>query len=151
MSFLDAVASPSTYPCQWVGQWVSEWFIVSDCTCSWWWWWWWCTCSWWWFLRNLTRLVARGGKSALIFKLLTVRPNLGSKLQMEWSDPNFFGRKIQLGKFPHFIGWNGGGALEQVALNVNQSSLSPNSMDCSNLFDLVQIEVHPKLVGFLHC
>ena len=51
-----------------------------------------------------------------------------------------------MGKFPHFIGWNGGGALEQVALNVNQSSLSPNSMDCSNLFDLVQIEVHPKLV-----
>ena len=28
--FLDAIASPSTYPCQWVGQWVSEWFIVSD-------------------------------------------------------------------------------------------------------------------------
>ena len=27
---LDAIASTSTYPCQWVGQWVSEWFIVSD-------------------------------------------------------------------------------------------------------------------------
>ena len=28
--FLDALAPPSTYPCQWVRQWVSESFIVSD-------------------------------------------------------------------------------------------------------------------------
>ena len=28
--FLDAIASPSTYPCQWVGQSVSQWVIVSD-------------------------------------------------------------------------------------------------------------------------
>ena len=32
--FLDAIASPSTYPCQWVSEWVSEWvgqwLIVSD-------------------------------------------------------------------------------------------------------------------------
>ena len=28
--FLDAKASPTTYPCQSVGQWVSEWVIVSD-------------------------------------------------------------------------------------------------------------------------
>ena len=24
VEFLDAIASPSTYSCQWVGQWVSE-------------------------------------------------------------------------------------------------------------------------------
>ena len=30
MTFLDAIASPSSYPCQSVGQWVSESFIVSD-------------------------------------------------------------------------------------------------------------------------
>ena len=28
-SFLDAIASPSSYPCQSVGQWVSEWVIDS--------------------------------------------------------------------------------------------------------------------------
>ena len=28
--FLDAIASPSTYPCQSVSEWVSEWVIVSD-------------------------------------------------------------------------------------------------------------------------
>ena len=26
--FLDAIASPSTYPCQWVGQWVGQWYRV---------------------------------------------------------------------------------------------------------------------------
>ena len=54
-----------------------------------------CTCSWWWFLRNLTRLVARGGKSALIFKLLTIRPNLGSKLK-------FFRQVDPVGKISTF-------------------------------------------------
>ena len=28
--FLDAIASPSSYPCGWVGEWVSQWLIVSD-------------------------------------------------------------------------------------------------------------------------
>ena len=28
--FLDAIASPSTYPCQSVSEWVSQWVIVSD-------------------------------------------------------------------------------------------------------------------------
>ena len=28
--FLDAIASPSSYPCQWVSEWVSQWLIVSD-------------------------------------------------------------------------------------------------------------------------
>ena len=28
--FLDAMASPNTYTCQWVGRWVRQWFIVSD-------------------------------------------------------------------------------------------------------------------------
>ena len=28
--FLDAIASPSSYPCQWVSQSVSEWWLVSD-------------------------------------------------------------------------------------------------------------------------
>ena len=27
--FLDAIASPRSYPCQWLGQWVSQWLIVS--------------------------------------------------------------------------------------------------------------------------
>ena len=30
LQFLDAIASPSTYPCQSVGEWVSESFIISD-------------------------------------------------------------------------------------------------------------------------
>ena len=29
-AFLDAVESPSSYPCHSLGQWVSQWFIVSD-------------------------------------------------------------------------------------------------------------------------
>ena len=37
--FLDAIASPSSYSCQWVskwvGQWVSEWLIVSDLEIQW--------------------------------------------------------------------------------------------------------------------
>ena len=28
--FLDAIASPSTYPCQWVGESFRQWVIVSD-------------------------------------------------------------------------------------------------------------------------
>ena len=30
IKFLDAIVSPSSYPCQSVDQWVSQWFIVSD-------------------------------------------------------------------------------------------------------------------------
>ena len=30
MSFLDGIASPSSYPCHWVGQWVSGWLLVLE-------------------------------------------------------------------------------------------------------------------------
>ena len=109
------------------------------------------TCSWWWFRRNLTRLVARGGNSDLIFhpNFSLFCPNLfrGSmNLLVGQVCPNFF---LQISHWfialdpdwmirwvgSDFSTWSTGGSHEQVGVKVNQSSLNVYKFDW--LFEFV--------------